>query len=164
MNYAQSKNIGQYVSAYVVPSSDVQTETTTETHSTQSSNWVDLVNDVDGHFQSVKVIVPVHATLPVTAAVTVSANLQDATSSSGAGAADLGSTANFSTALGSSASTAAQNIDHAFTFDVNLTTANQFIRSQVSLSFSTDTTAATHQVDQFDTVFLFAGAEVLPST
>ena len=156
------KNVGAYVSVYPLEG-NILTETTTETHSTGASGWVDRLNDWSKNYQSCKAGFIVHATLPAAATVTISGNLQDATSSSGAGAADHGSSTQ-SAVIGSTASTAAQTLYGGLFYDVDLTEANQFLRAQYSLSFSSSSTSATNQVDAVIPVLVLGGADVLPSS
>jgi len=136
-------------------------ETTTATHSTAASEYLDLTSTEDtfgtvssggtwvwgvrDHYEGAVHYVTVKATLPAAATVTVSGNLEDATSTTGAGLANL--TTSRSVTLGSTESTAAQTVVGRLAYSANLDTAERYLRSSVSLSFSSTSTAATNQVD-----------------
>ena len=100
---------------------------------------------VADHYEGAVHYVNVKASVGPTQTVTITANLEDATSTTDAGLADL--TTNWAITLGSTASTAAQVIAGRLAYSADLTTANRYIRSRVSASFSSDSTTVTNQVD-----------------
>lgn len=161
-SYAQSKDPLAFCAFATFSSGQIITETTTETHSTSVSDYLDLrstqsqfgtLTDTAGtwawgvrdHYEGAVHFVNVKATLPAAATVTISANLEDATSTTGAGLANL--TTARTVTIGSTASTAAQVLVGRLAYSADLTTAERYLRSSISASFSSSSTAATNQID-----------------
>lgn len=160
-SYGMARDPLGYNAFATFSSGAIVTETTTETHSTQASEYIDLRSTqgqwgtvssggawswgVRDHYEGAVHFVNVKASLPAAATVTVSANLEDATSTTGAGLANL--TTARTVTLGSTASTAAQVVVGRLAYSADLTKAERYLRSSISLSFSSASTAATNQVD-----------------
>jgi hypothetical protein len=156
-SFSFAKDVGEFVSPLVL---DSLRELTTATHSTQAGSYVDRL--AGGLTQSGKVCFWVHAEIIGDEQITVSGQLQDATSSTGAGLADFGSSTQ-TLLLGSTDSSGAQTVRGVLAYDVDFTECNQFLRSQISLSFTAATTAASHQATVVASV-IGAGFETLPSS
>jgi hypothetical protein len=153
-----AKDVGEFVSVAVL---DSLSELTTATHSTTASGYLDRLDGFTA--QSAKVCFFIHAQIITGETITLSGQLQDATSTTGAGLADFGSSTQ-SLTIGSTASTAAQaNVAGVLAYDVDLTEANRYLRSQISLSFSAATTAAAHEAHVV-AALITGGGEVLPSS
>ncbi len=135
-------------------------QTSTETVSTNASGWFDRTTSYLA--QSAVFCAFVQANLTSGEKLTVTGNLQDATSSTGAGVADFGTTANQTADVGSTSSTAAQSdIFGGLFYGIDMTEANQFIRTQVSIDFSTS--SSVQDCDVF-VALAEAGFEKLPTT
>lgn len=173
-SYAMQKNIGAYIKPRAFDG-EILSETTTETHSTAASRFYDryklsedsfststgtAASATDPLYQSCKVVFVVHADIPAGETVTISGNLQDATSSTGADVADHGSSTQSAT-IGSTSSTAAQDITGQLAFDVDLTEANRYLRTQCSLAFSSTSTSGDNVANVIP-LLIFGGGEFLP--
>lgn len=109
-------------------------------------------------FYSVKVVIAYTATLAAGATLSIAANLQDATDSSGTGVADFGdayaSTVVATGGVGGSTETGVVELDF------NLLTADQYIRGQ----FTPDLSAATTDTAELSMVYILGGAVENPVT
>ena len=100
---------------------------------------------VRDHYEGAVHFVAVKASVGPAQTVTITGNLEDATSTTHAGLADL--TTNWAIVLGSTTSTAAQVVAGRLAYSADLTTANRYIRSRISATFSSDSTTVTNAVD-----------------
>lgn len=174
-SYGLAKNIHQYT--YAKGSTGIITaQLTTATASTSNGGFIDrwylALNeyststgvDISAHqnalAQSCKVIVPVAVTLQVGEIATVSANLQDATSSTGAGVADYGSSTQ-TLVIGATGTTAAQTIVGLLSWGVDLGMADRYLRTQVSVAITTTQTTAGSSVQAVMPVILFGPGQTL---
>ncbi len=162
-SFSLAKNVGAYVAVF--PSDGViDAEVTTATHSTVSGNWIDRTVDLQFMYQSAKVCVAIQGQTTEDETFTVSCNLQDAATSTGSGAADFGTTADVDLIMGSTASTADQVVTGVLEYNVDLTTADRFIRTQISLAFSSASTAGVNQCDHAAPFLILGGSESLEAT
>lgn len=152
-------NDSKYFAVYPL---DYFTELTTATHSTKATSWLDRTS-LFADYETASVVAFIEANLPTAATCTYSANVQEATSSTGAGAADFGSSTQ-SVVVGSTASTAAQTATQgALKYSFKLREANQYVRLQHSVAFSSASTSAANDVAVFAGLYL-GGKRELPST
>jgi hypothetical protein len=161
MSISQVYDIGEWVAFYQIEGSTA-TITATNDGSTNTTSYLDRLGSTGNwtnNYQSCMIVIPFSATLAAGETVSVLAHLEDATSSTGANAADHGSTAT-TTIFGSTASTAAQQIDDAYVLDVNLREAQEFIR--VAYVFTVSATAS-DQVDSYQVGLVLSGGD-LPAT
>ncbi len=160
-SYSNSKDPLSELAFTAFSSGAIVAEVTTATHSTAVSEYIDTRSTEDSwgtvssgaawtwgvrdHYEGAVHYVLVKATLPAAATMTVTANLEDATSTTGAGLANL--TTDRSEILGSTESTAAQTVVGRLAYSADFTTAERYVRSSVSLAFSSASTAATNICD-----------------
>jgi hypothetical protein len=118
-----------------------------------NGEWIDRQG-----FNSVKVVIVYTTTLAATKTLSIAANLQDATDSSGSGANDFG-TAYSSTvvATGESGGTTEKGVVE---FDFNLLTADRYIRIQ----FTPDLSAANTDTAEIAAVYVLGGGVENPVT
>lgn len=103
-------------------------------NSEQSGAWVDRLGADYGTVQSAKLVITGTATLADAATLTVSANMQDATDSSGAGAADHGTA--MAAAVVATGGTGGSTETFTVEMDFDLSGAEQFMRSQILADLS----------------------------
>lgn len=128
-------DLGEYIAYYPVASVYVQA---TAVPSEASSTWIDRNTDITEFYTSAVLLVSGEQSNSTGVTCSVAANLQDATSSTGAGAADHGT----ATATSSTSSTSAPN-HLTLEVDLDLTEANEFIRVQHTPTMSTDAAGPT---------------------
>lgn len=174
-SYGLAKNIHAHL-AFKGSTGVIVSQLTTATASTASGGWVDrwylalngfststgvdIVTHQNALAQSVAVVVPVTVTLQVGEIVTVSCNLQDATSSTGAGAADYGSSTQ-TLVIGTTATTAAQTITGVLHYGVDLGMADRYLRTQLSAVITTTATTAASVIDSATPVLVFGPGQTL---
>lgn len=162
-SFSLAKDVASYLAPNLLPSTGFALpHTTTQTHSTANTSWVDR-RALDYLYQSCQVLLAFTGTTPTNEQITAFANLQDATSSTGASAADYGSSTK-SSLFGSTASGGAQDIAACLAYGVDLTNARRFVRLQYHFTFETASTAGVNQVTYAAPLLIFAGGERLPST
>jgi hypothetical protein len=155
-SFAFQKDMGEYISVLALNGGSF---TSTTDGSEVSSPWVSRTTAMSHPHQSGKLLLWAHSTLLAAGeTITLAANLQDATSSTGAGAADHGSSTG-SLVIGSTASTAAQTVRGCLEVDVDLTEANAYIRGQSTVTLS----AASGDGVQYMLGMVLAGAGTLPA-
>lgn len=104
--------------------------------------WVDRKPSTRGPYHSAKLVITYSAALGEGATLAIAANIQDATSSGGAGVADFGTAYASATVAtgGAGGSTEVGTVE----FDFDLSNAREFVRSQITPDLSaanTDTLA-----------------------
>lgn len=152
MHYT-SQNAGALMAArYAVAGVDVTAGGTGDATEV-SGAWIDRLG-----FNSVKVVIAYTATLAATATAAIAANLQDASDSSGTGAADFGtalaSTVQATGGAGGSTETGVVELD----FDVS--GADRYVRIQ----FTPDLSAANTDTAELAAVYILAGSDESPVT
>ena len=120
--------------------------------------WLDRRNDVKGPHLSVAVMILWEAVLTNSKTLSLAANLQDATSAVGAGAADFG-TALANAVVATSDASPNETIRGVTKFAVNLGAARQFLRLQLTANLSATGTDTV----KLAAVFVFGGDDVLPA-
>ncbi|EHJ49501.1 hypothetical protein DFW101_3505 [Solidesulfovibrio carbinoliphilus subsp. oakridgensis] len=109
-------------------------------------------------FSSLKVIIAYTATLAATKTLTVAANLQDATSTAGAGVADFG--AALATAVVATGPTGGGTVTGVVELDFDVSGADRYVRVQ----YTPDLTATGTDTATLSAVYVLGGAQVQPVT
>lgn len=123
-----------------------------------NGSWVDRVLADVGMAQSAKLVITFTATLAASATLTFAGNFQDATDSSGTGAADY-STA-FSATVVATGDSGGSTETGTVEIDVDLSGARQFIRSQITPNLSAGAT----DTCEWSACLVFYGDHRQPST
>lgn len=111
-----------------------------------------------GPYGSAKLVIAYRAVLAQAATLSFAANIQDATSSGGAGVADFGTA--FTKAAVATGGTGGSTETGTIEFDFDLTTAREFIRAQVT----PDLSAANTDTLTWMATWVFFGADRGPMT
>lgn len=109
-------------------------------------------------FSSLKVVIAYSATLAATKTLSVAANLQDATSSAGAGVADYGSA--MASAVVATGGTGGSTETGVVELDFDISGADQYVR----LQFTPDLSATGTDTATISAVYILGGAQVQPVT
>lgn len=115
--------------------------------------WIDRQN-----FGSVKVVVVYTATLAQDETLSVAGNLQDATDSSGTGAADFGTA--YSSAVQATGGSGGSTETGVVEFDFDLQTAKQYVRMQ----FTPDLSASGTDTAEIAAIYVLGGSNENPVT
>jgi len=162
-NLAFMRDAGAYLnSKMAITPRVIDGGTTTEDGVEISSTAIDRLADVQHPFLSGKVVIPYSFTAIATNTGSILSNVQHAISSTGPWADydDKNETTGQSVTLGSTASTAAQTTNSVLEYDMDFSSARQFIRVQVTPSL-TGTSTETDDLDIAGVVVL-AGGNVIP--
>ena len=150
MNTALSRNIGGFIKSVASGAVDVVAAGAGDA-SEDSGAWIDRQGYLSG-----KLVISYEAVLAATETLSIAANIQDATDSSGTGAADFGTA--FANAVVATGQAGGSTERGTVEIDVDLNLANQYLRSQVTPDLSasaTDTAIIT-------ATFILGGAQELP--
>lgn len=144
-----ARNIGAFINpAYCIQSTNAGT--------TQNGAWIDRLQGSPLSMPLSALLVVAWACTVVTAeTLTVSANLQDATDSSGTGAAAYGTA--LAAAVVATGTTGASLLTGVSQLDISLGSAREFVRSQHKLAVSASGTV------QHSAVLIFGGFDKLPA-
>lgn len=144
-----ARNIGAYINpVYCIQS--------TNAGSTQSGAWIDrLMGSPLSMPLSCTLVIAWACTVVTSETLTVSANIQDATDSSGTGAASYGST--LAAAVVATGTTGGSVLTGVSQLDNSLGGAREFVRSQHKLAVSASGTV------QHSAVLIFGGFDKLPA-
>lgn len=148
---AAMRNVGAYITSRF---GDLATAVAAGTGDNTESDGVYV--DRDG-FESAKMIIAFEAVLQATETLSIAANVQDATSSGGAGVADYGDA--FANAVVATGDTGGSTERGVIEIDVDLNMANQYIRSQVTPNLSASGTDTCN----ISVVWVLGGARTLPA-
>lgn len=109
-------------------------------------------------FSSLKVLIPYSAVLAATKTLSITANLQDATSSAGAGVADFGSA--MASAVVATGPTGGGTVTGVVELDFDVSGADQYVRVQ----YTPDLSATGTDTANLAAVYVLGGAQVQPVT
>lgn len=109
-------------------------------------------------FSSLKVLIPYSAVLAATKTLSIAANLQDATSSAGAGVADFGSA--MASAIVATGPTGGGTVAGVVELDFDVSGADQYVRVQ----YTPDLSATGTDTANLAAVYVLGGAQVQPVT
>lgn len=109
-------------------------------------------------FSSLKVVIAYSATLAATQTLSVAANLQDATSSGGAGVADYGDA--MASAVVATGDTGGSTEFGVVELDFDVSGADQYVRVQ----YTPDLSASGTDTASLSAVYILGGAQVQPVT